>query len=694
MVFSFNLSKTSHCDIICTLSQSLEYALSVYIKSNRVAIRGFHLHLSFPLPSLANTRMTTTTTATILNSLPIEIIELISINTSTQDLLEVILVSKSWYHFFYNFIYRSLAIDGYDKQQRILSAFYTGKLPGHYVKALTLQKIDLSEYDTSHLTKLFPEVDTLALDWNIWASSLQFNAHFDSEAPISYIHPPQGLPPAVAQLFSYYGAHNLRHLTIDAVNQDSTDIWSILASCPRLKTLKLLNLNHGHIITLGYLETIHQLCPHLVDLTIKCTRSDPNPALLPQFSEHQGRIVLTPSVLESFSLASKSGSAKWPYWLPYFSAKYPHLQHIQFKHCGLGKDGGGNQAIPDQVFTLFTHGCRLLKSIRWNNIIVQHDQQKGLFSLCDQHHQKQQKQPFSHLERIEAYENFQIPGSIQLSPLVQRGSLISSLLTSLTIGQPPANVTTAQVLEAIGHCRNLVSLKVQECFVDPEMAYSMDDILTHCKSLQTLYVKDVHLIAAATACISATSNHPLKKLKLKRASFNEGVFDAISRACPALDHVELLGCFQRDRRDQVRILLPRQELTTLKIQGLRTRRYYAGCRIRFFQVNQSWHYMSQYDIRSHPVGQKMAFQKYRNMEFAHTLDRLDDRDIQELKSLVTTETLKAWDIEAVKRNLQTPNTCLDASFWDPENLYYSGFVKIEFKSVQHLLINNKLLLVE
>ncbi|KAL7330344.1 hypothetical protein PS15p_205306 [Mucor circinelloides] len=630
------------------------------------------------------------TTATILNSLPIEIIELISINTTTQDLLEVILVSKSWYHFFYNFIYRSLAIDNYDKQQRILSAFYTGKLPGHYVKALTLQDIDLSEYDTSHLAKLFPEVDTLVLDWSIW-SLLQFNTHFDSEAPISYIHPPQGLPPSIAQLFSYYGSHNLRHLTIDAAHQDSTDVWSILASCPRLKTLKLLNLNHEHIITLGYLETIHQLCPHLVDLTIKCTRSDPNPALLPQFSENQGRIVLTPSVLESFSLASKSGSAKWPYWLPYFSAKYPYLQHIQFKHCGLGKDGGGNQIIPDQVFTLFTHGCRQVKSIRWSNIIVQHDQQKGLFSLCDQHHQKQQKQPFLHLERIEAYENFQIPGSIKLSPLVQRDSLMSDLLTSLTIGQPPADVTTAQVLEAIGHCRNLVSLKIQECFVDPEVAYGMDDVLTYCTSLQTLYVKDVHLVATA-ASNSRIANHPLKKLKLKRTSFNEGVFDVISRACPKLDHVELLGCFQRDRRDQVRILLPRQELTTLKIQGLRTRRYYAGCRIRFFQVNQSWYYMSQYDIRAHPVGQKIAFQKYRNMEFAHTLDRLDDRDIQELKSLVTTETLKAWDIEAVKRNLQTPNTCLDASFWDPENLYYSGFVKIEFKSVQRLLINNKLLL--
>lgn len=629
------------------------------------------------------------TTTTVINSLPIEIIELISINTSTHDLLEVILVSKSWYHFFYNFIYRSLSIDTYDKQQRILSAFDTGKLPGHNVKSLTLRGIGLTEHDTSHLSKLFPEVDTLVLDWNIWSSFLQFQVHFDSEAPISFIHPPQGLPPSVDQLFSYYGSHNLRHLTIDAVNQDSTDIWSILASCPRLKTLKLLNLNHEHIITLGYLETIHQLCPHLVDLSIKCTRSDPNPALLPQFSENQDRIVLTRTVLKSFSLASKSGSAKWPYWLPYFSAKYPHLQHIQFKHCGLGKDGGGNQIIPDQVFTLFTHGCRQLKSIRWNNIIVQHDQQKGLFSLCDQHHEKQQKQPFLRLERIEAYENFQIPGSIQLSPLVQQDTLMSSLLTSLTIGQPPADVTTAQVMEAIGNCRNLVSLKIQECFVNPEIAYGMDDILMHCKSLHTLCIKDVHLISR---CNTIISNHPLKKLKLKRSSFNEGVFDTASRACPQLDHVELLGCFQRDRRDQVRILLPRQELTTLKIQGLRTRRYYAGCRIRFFQINQSWHYMSQYDIRVHPVGQKIAFQKYRNMEFAHTLDRLDDRDIQELKSLVTTETLKAWDIEAVLRNLQTPNTCLDASLWDPEVLYYSGFVKIEIKSVQRLLINNKLVL--
>ncbi|CEP19669.1 hypothetical protein [Parasitella parasitica] len=633
------------------------------------------------------------TTASTLNSLPREIIESISFYISTHDLLQVILVSKSWYRLFYNFIYRSLTIDTYEKQEVILSAFCTGNLPGHFVKALTLQGIDLNEYETSHLTKLFPEVDTLIFNWNIWSSSLQFHAYFDSDAPISFIHPPQGLPPCVGQLFCFYGSQNLRNLSIDAANQESTDLWSILASCPRLKSLKLLNLNHEHIITLGYLETIHQLCPNLVELTIKCTRSDPNPALLSQFSEDQYSLVLTPTVLQSFSLASKSGSAKWPYWLPYFSVKYPHLQHVQFKHCGLGKDGGGNQIVPDQVFMSFKHGCRQLKSVRWNKIIVRHDQQKGLFSLCDQHHNKQQVQPFLHLERIEAYENFQIPSSIQSSPLVQGNSLMSSLLTSLTIGQPPADVATVQVLEAIGHCKNLVSLKIQECFVDPEIAYDMDNILNHCKHLHTLYIKDVHL-KTSSARKAILSNHPLKKLKLKRASFDEGVFDIVSKACPLLDHVELLGCFQRDRRDQVRILLPRQELTTLKIQGLRTRQYFAGCRIRFFQVNQSWYYMSQYDIRTHLVGQKLPFQKYRNMEFAHTFDRLEDRDIQELKLLVTTETLKAWDIEAVKRNLQTPSTCLDASFWDPENLYYSGFVKIEFKSVQHLLINNKLLLLK
>jgi hypothetical protein len=578
-----------------------------------------------------------------------------------------------------------------------MSAFHSDKLPGHFVRSMTLQKIQLSEHQVYSLVKLFPDIDTLTIDWNIWGP-LPFHAYFDPEVPISFIHPPQGLPPSLHHLFQHYGSHNLKHLSIDCLNHDTTDIWSILALCPRLKSLKLKNLNHEHIITLGYLETIHQLCPQLISLIIKCTLADPNPALLPQFNEPRNTaIVLAPIPLRTFFLSSKSGSAKWPYWLPYFSIKYPHLQHLRFKHCGLGKDGGQTQPVPNRIYTLFTHGCRRLKSIRWNKIIVQHDQQKRLFSLCSQHHLGEQKQPFSQLKSIEAYENFLIPGSLVYSPIVQQDSLMSSLLTSLTLGQPPTNVSTVQVLKAIGQCRHLVHLKIQECFADPDIAYSMDDILTYCKHLKSLYIKDVHVNRTTTTITISTTvrqPHPLKRLIFKRSSFTEGVFETISDRCTHLDHVELLGCFQSDRRDQVRIFLPKQHLSTLKIQGLRTRIYYAGCRIRFFAVGDVWYYMSQYDIRVHPVGQKVSFQKFRNMEYAHRFDRLNDWDIQKLNSLVTTKTLKAWDIEAAKRNLQFPRTLsIDESFWDPENIYYSGIVKIDCASIQNLTINNKLVVI-
>ncbi|KAG2229296.1 hypothetical protein INT48_004089 [Thamnidium elegans] len=626
----------------------------------------------------------------VLQTLPFEIIELISRNSNNHDLLNAIQVSKTWHSSFYTFLYRHVFIDNHERLYRILSAFKTDILPGHFVRSLTLLNVELSQDNLLYIIDAFPDIDTFNIDWNIW-SSFSCDTHFDTNAPISFIHPPQGLPPTIYNLFHHYGSNNLRNLSIDTLNNETTDIWSILALCPRLKSLRLVNLNYEHIITLGYIEMIHQLCPYLTSLEIKCTRADPSPTLLPEFNDSDSPILFQSTLLNSFSLSSKSGSTKWPLWLPYFAVKYPHLQHLSFKHCGLGKDeDGGCNDLPDRAYTMFTQACSQLKSIRWDKIILQHNQKEGLFNNKTVYGQPP-KQPFLKLERIDGYENFFIPDSLVNSPLTQPDSIVSNLLTSLTIGQPPTKTSTKQVMKAVGQCKNLIHLKIQECYVGPELTYDIEDILVNCKTLQSLYIKDVHVGAAYDQTV--TRDHPLKKLILKRSSLTQGVFKRISAYCTHLNHVELLGCFQSDRRDQVVIDLPVQTLKTLKIQGLRTRSYYAGCRIRFFSISTAqsndWYYMNQYDICYHPVGQKTYFQKFRNMEFARSLERLDDRDVEELKPLVTTKTLKAWDIKAVKNNLYIPHTLkIDQSCWDPENVYYSGFVNVVCQSVENLSINN------
>lgn len=613
-----------------------------------------------------------------LNHLPSEIITLVSLYSAKRDLLNALLVSKSWYNAFNSYIYTSINFTTAEKLQQVIKCFKQQQLPGHLVRELVLQQhCQLTEQDMEDLAYLFPEIHHLRLDWSIWPSHLCFADHFDTKAPISFIHPPQGLPPSLSSFFYSVGP-NLKSLSINAQNQQLTDIWSILGSCPSLRKLELLNLGYEHIITLGYIETIHQLCPQLISLKIKCVRSDPNPALVPQFQNHQQKIVIHPVSLQYFSLSSVSGSAKWPLWLPYFAVKYPHIEHIMFKHTGLGRDGHTVQA-PDSVYTLFNEHCTHVKSIRWHKIVVQDDQQELLFS-----------QPKRKLQRIEAYEDFMIPNSLLNSPIVQKQSPMSRLLTSLTLGQPPASVSTTEILTAIGECPNLLHLKIQECFSNQDVTYAMDDILNHCRNLTSLVLKDVHMSCHTTNTDNCSSNHPLKTLVMKRASFTHDVFPVLSQQCPQLNHVELIGCVQTDRRDQVQINLSRQHLSTLIIHGLRTRRYYVGCRIRFFAVNSVWYYMTGFDVRPHPIGHKRAYRMFRNMEYAQSFERLDDRDIQELSSLVTTETLKGWDIESVKSHLKQPFTkAIDPSGWNPENIYYSGLVQITCQSVQNLFINDK-----
>lgn len=600
----------------------------------------------------------------LLQQLPFEIIELVSQNASIDDLLELIHVSKSWHAFFLTFLYRSMSIDSREKLESILPAVTD---MGHNVRSLALNVPQLSDQDIYNLTKSFSDIDTLS--WKLYCLESSSD-HIDSEAPISFIHPSRGLSPAIHHIFQYYGSRNLKHLTLDTLDHGSLDIWSILSLCPRLKSLNLFNLNAEHIITLGYLETIHQYCPQLVSLTIKCNRSDPNPALLPQFNQNDDPIVLLPTLLESFSLSSKSGSAKWPLWLPYFAIKYPHLKHVLFKHGGLGKEHNHGYELPERAYIMFARSCKHIKTMRWNKIQMPED--NPLFS-----------QPEFQPTRIEGYENF---SNSHLTGSHPSGFL--DVLTWLTIGNPPRDIIPTQVIGTLSRYKNLTHLKVQE-----GASFAVNDILVHCPQLISLDMKDVHVNVNNVQKIGG--QHPLKKLMMKRASFTQDVLDHISQQCLKLEHVELLACFQTDRRDQVVLNFNQQKLKTLKIQGLRTRRYYTGCRIRFFSVNTSkhhlWKYMTDYEVRFHGVGKKKCFEKYRDMEYATRFDTLDERDVQALTSLVTTETLKAWDIQAVKSRLPYTSHILPSS-WAPENIYYSGFVNIICQSVENLIINQKSIL--
>ncbi|KAI8967375.1 hypothetical protein BDF20DRAFT_900746 [Mycotypha africana] len=747
----------------------------------------------------------TMTAAFNIHNLPVEIIELIAFYTTKQDLLQVLRVSKAWYHYFHAFLYQSITIDTVKRQHTLLKHFQTCQTSRYHVRQLELKHIQLTADDVSALTVAFPHIDSLVIHWSIWDSLLNQMYHSpyekqherssiavsaDANSLFNHIHPSQGLAPILRHFFQFYGSKNLKHLTLDTsphcvpnytdnnsmsnlatittthVNTSSVDVWFILQLCPRLKTLNLRNLNYEHLICMGYLEVIHQYCPLLTSLSIKCARCDASPHLLPQYNDSRNeediavnnysRIDIQPSILESFTLSSKAGCAKWASWLPYFAVKYPHLQHLMFKHRGLGKDGGGghsriytNTVVPEQVFELFVKGCRQLKSIHWNKIIVQPNQLDSLFESyskrrkdmmqqCSNSRKVEYDQP--QLQKVEAY------GCLQT--MQTKNLLYLELLTSLTIGQPPAHYTTTQVIASIGQqCQRLTKLTIQECFCDQELAYPVDIILTHCKQLRILSIKDTHLITATSTPSPLLLEHPLKKLYLKRSSFTSSVFPTIANLCLRLSHVELLGCVQTDRRDQIRIALPYQNLTTLKVQGLRTRQYYSGCRIRFFHIvdhsipteqQHHWHYMTRYDVRNHPVGHKLCFQKYRHMEYAQQFDPLyttieqhdtDDKTltsiqrrkssciIQELiESLaikndhtatateqqeqqiqadgISDKRLKAWDIQQLVKKTAQYAATMKLEDWEPESIYYSGFAHLEYASVKDLYINQKKLILD
>ncbi|KAI8050131.1 uncharacterized protein B0P05DRAFT_563203 [Gilbertella persicaria] len=532
-----------------------------------------------------------------MKELPLEIIELISTNTTVHDLLDIILVSKVWYHYFYRFLYKSVCIDSQEKSHRILSAFDKQHLPGHLVRSLSLSH---AEINGQQVIDTFPHIDTLV------ASALKLDT----------------------LLFRHY---QLKHLVLDTREQD---IPCILKHCPSLKRLELLHFDQQ--VTMNYLETIHQHCPQLTELSLQCLDADPQPTSL--FDDmHDTKLVSCG--LQSFSICTKSGASKWSFWLLYFAFKYPYLKHLSFKQQG--------NSIPSLVsdpviLDLFTQNCRHLKSIAWHSIVVRHDQAAKLYG--------------PQLTHIQVFESFVGSHSIlQIRKMAQ-------LITSLTIGQ----LKTAETIQLIGtQCPSLSQLEIQQT----KGRLVIQDLLVYCKRLLVLKIKCTHITASS---LDIPAYSPLKQVVLQACSFEQGVFESISGSCQALKHVELLACFQSDRRDKVELVLNQQRLHTLKIQALRTRQYYPGCRIRFFSINKDWFYMEKFDVS--PKGIEKAVQ----------FDRLDAQEQEKLLPFVTTKMLKAWDIEHIKQQALF-------SMEDPENVYYSGIVSIQCLSIQHLLINELLL---
>ncbi|KAI8330557.1 hypothetical protein BD560DRAFT_416284 [Blakeslea trispora] len=532
-----------------------------------------------------------------MRALPFEIIELISTYISVSDLLNVMLVSKPWHHSFYHFLFKLVSINNQEKINSIASAFEQQDLPGHLVRTLSLEDVELSQETLEQYIAIFPSIEKLTV------LATKMNIPF------------------------FIKHYSLQTLVLDTqyLHQDITYLLK-----HSLSRLKLSNLKKQ--VTLNYLEAIHQACPQLTEVFLDCTYADPQTIF---------DMKLVPCHLHSFSLSCQSGASKWVFWLPYVALKYPYLRHLYFKHQGtsVSSIGPHNQTLA--FCQMLARRCRHLLSIQWDGIAIHGDQADRLY------------QPS--LLSLQVHENFSSTRSVLQVPK------LALLITHLSLSQ----VASIETIELIGsHCPYLNQLEIQRA---KDLDGLVQVILSHCSALNLLKLEHARL----TASPSWLGEHRcLKRLVLEHCSFEQGLFESISIACTGLLHVEITACFQSDTRSRVQIDLSHRQLETLKVKALRTRRYYRGCRIKFFALNQHWYHMNKY-VASDDTQLETA------LEFCP----IHSDDVEQLTPLVTETPLKAWDIEHIKQHIVH-------KIEDVDSLYYSGLVSIRCFSVKHLFINN------
>lgn len=627
----------------------------------------------------------------MIPNLPFEIIEHIDHYLTHQDRFQLIQVNPIWYQAFILLLYRTISITTYTQFQQLIQIFQqqstTTRAPlGKYVHQFNILLDQLEEKELRTIQQLCPFVQSIHVDWRIWnylAAAPQEKRNY---------HIRLTLPPITKEFLSVYGGCKLSSLTLDLYKIDQVDGIDMLCYTPNLRNLTLMGINQQHdaaVISTDFVESIHQCCPFLENITLEGYKADAYHQVLDQFSKKkEGQF----KRIKSFSLMCQIGADRYQDWLPYFSKRYPNMETFCFNHAGDGKDI--IEPCPIEVYTEFIKACPKLKEVRWYHSAPDFQ----FFQQLAKHQQQK-------LTQLHIYDNIAVPS------LLTTALFDNNLkdVTQLTFGPVPHDVIPHSLIQSIAQaCPQLLHLSLKEPHCNLTSPFKVDSILNHCQKLVSLTLDHVALRVSFQQQ-QAVTQHPLKKLTMRHCSSFDGVFDYISPRCLSLEELILIAYTQRDRRYKVQVPMPHQRFKKVQLCGLRTETYDAERRIRFFSVNitnkqqEEWYFMNQFNTETTTINYNynnnndtLSYKREETttIETAKEFTKLSEKEVDLLHSLL--EKPLPWS-EVENRKLaflaesEENKTCvLD---WYPKDIYDAGYVDLACQSVNQIYINNKKLIL-
>lgn len=597
--------------------------------------------------------------------LPFEIIEHVNDYLTHSDRYQLIQVNRTWHHIFRVLLYRTITIESNYQFKQLMYIFANNAMIGRNVHQLNILLDQLEIEELQKVQLVCPFVQSIHIDWRIW----NYLSRDPSQQQRNYL-PRLYLTPFATQFISNYGACKLSSLTLDLYNIEHMDAKSILCYTPNLRNLTLMGMNQNNIISIQYIETIHQSCPYLETISLEGYKIE-------AYHDIQHYYSIKPTKrIQSFKLQSQYGADRYQQWLPFMGAKYPHLVTFEFHHLGDSKDI--IEPCSSRIYSQFIQQCPHLKHISWNNSVPDF----RFFQALDKVNHQQ-------LKRLELYDSISIPSLFTTVLFDTSCHSVLFNVTRLTFGPVPRGMLPHDLIVSLSKaCPQLKHLYLCEPQCNLTLPFKIDSILDHCKKLVSLQLDRIALRVSFGLFNKIYDQHPLKSLIMRHCSSFDGVFDHISPRCPKLDELTLFAYTQRDRRYKVQIHLPHQNFKKINLHGLRTETFDLERRIRFFSIKQQQrqdcYFMNKYHVM---LGNNSSRNHYgQHIEMAQELQALNESEIRILHSLL--ENPVSWaDVEHRKREYLVHHASTLVNDWKPKDIYDSGYVDFICQSVEKLYIN-------
>ncbi|KAG0163753.1 hypothetical protein DFQ30_011049 [Apophysomyces sp. BC1015] len=309
------------------------------------------------------------------------------------------------------------------------------------------------------------------------------------------------------------------------------------------------------------LEEIHSCCPQLEHIELEG-------GLLRDPIIDDAETIAPANQMREFRLRCSHGWSRYQFWLRFFALKYPNLETLELDNrygiITLRREDEELRLQEHQCFQLLAHHCRRLRNIRTNHISLDPRFFESLSSYQ------------THLTTLFLHNVWRHGRKTIIAAIECARNTLHTL--SLTI---PGNLDKEQLLPLLGTCHRLTNLNIADFDRFEPETFQIDEILDHCKGLQTLEIRQVTVLSY-DGKETAQRQHPLTSLKLEEIMFNQNVLDSLSNLCPNLRELSLISCCRVDCTDDmnIEIHLPQHNLRSVTLRDVQHR--YFTDRIKYF----------------------------------------------------------------------------------------------------------------